>query len=193
MGRAARFRRIYQRNAWNGTETPAGPGSTQGATRHLQEVLPMILQELCARSVLDAGCSEASWMPELPGYVGMDIVPEAVARAQELHPDRHFVVGDFVSDPLPMVDAVICRDALQHLSLADGLTALRNFRTAGARYLLANSHRGGHNRDVPSGEWYEIDLEAPPFSLGAPIVETPDGWWEDRERYPGKVFGAYRI
>lgn len=40
-------------------------------------------------------------------YVGVDIVPEIVARNRERYGDsdrRHFIVGDATSDPLPPAD-----------------------------------------------------------------------------------------
>lgn len=152
-----------------------------------------ILTELGASSVLDAGCSDSLWMPPLLGYVGVDIVPEAVAVALDRHPERDYRVLDVCSDELPATDAIICRDTLQHLSLLDGLTALQNFRRTGAKWLLANTHRGGTNVDIASGGWYEVDLERAPFWLGSPLKSWPDGQWKGRNRYPNKVFGVWEL
>ena len=193
--RAERFDRIYTFNEWRGKGgTRAGPGSSMEATAALQEALPGMLADLGCTSVLDAGCSDALWMPDLPGYVGVDIVPRAIDVARKRHPGRRFEVADICTDPLPACDAVICRDALQHLSLADGLAALQNFRRSGAKYLLANTHRGGANQDIVTGEWYEIDLEAGPWWLGAPIQELPDGIWAGKQnRYPTKHFCVWEL
>jgi hypothetical protein len=191
---AERFNDIYRTNEWNGAGgTRSGPGSSLEATVLLREHLPAIIADLGVASVLDAGCGDALWMPELPGYVGCDIASEAIAAARSRHPDRSYVVADICTDELPRVEAVICRDALQHLSLLDGLTALQNFRRTGAKWLLANTHRGGTNNDVASGGFYEIDLEAAPFWLGEPVRSFPDGAWKRQNRYPHKAFGVWEI
>jgi hypothetical protein len=187
------FIRIWERNAWNGTETPAGPGSTMAATQVLREELPRIVAEMGITSVLDAGCADARWMPDLPGYVGVDIVGEAIVMARDLHPDRTYLCADICADELPRCEAVLVRDALQHLSLRDGLTALQNFRRTGAKWLLASSHRGETNTDVASGGWYPCNLEAAPFWLGEPRWSIPDGTWESGMRWPTKVFGLWEL
>ena len=183
---AERFDEIYRANVWNGTETPAGPGSTLAATEHLREALPRLIADMAIGAVLDAGCSESWWMPELPGYVGVDIVPSAIERARELHPERDFRVADITADDLPRCEAVIVRDALQHLSLKDGLTALSNFRRMGAKWLLASSHQDETNIDVPSGGYFPCNLEAAPFWLGPPRWSIPDGMWASGVRFPRK-------
>jgi len=190
---AERFTDIYRKNAWNGTETKAGPGSTRAATEHLTQELPRIVAEMSIGSVLDAGCSESWWMPDLPGYVGVDIVPAAIERARELHPDRDLRVADICADDLPRCEAVIVRDALQHLSLKDGLTALQNFRRSGAKWLLASSHEGETNTDVASGSYFPCNLEAAPFWLGPPRWKVADGIWETGVRFPKKVFGLWEL
>ena len=113
--RAQVFTLLYRRNGWNGRETRSGPGSGTEATAALREWLPEVLEELGVGSVLDAGCGEATWQPELPGYIGADIVREAVLAARERHPERTYVLADICRDDLPRTDAVFCRDALQHL------------------------------------------------------------------------------
>ena len=191
--RAQIFTSVYRRNAWNGRETRSGPGSGTEATAALREWLPGVLEELGVGSVLDAGCGEATWQPELPGYIGADIVREAVLAARKRHPERTYVLADICRDDLPRTAAVFCRDALQHLSLSDGLAALQNFRRSGANWLIASSHQGEVNRDVPSGGWYPSNLEAAPFGLGKPARTLFDGRWEGQDRYPHKIIGAWEL
>lgn len=193
--RAARFARIYDVNEWQGRGgVRAGPGSSLAATEELARSLPKIIEDMSISSVLDAGCGDGQWMPDLPGYLGVDIVQRAVKTSQKRYPEREYQVLDICIDDLPYREAIICRDALQHLSLVDGLSALNNFRRSGAKYLLANTHRDGDNVDITSGEFYEDDLEAAPFWLGSPILEMFDGRWEgNAHRYPGKVFGVWEL
>jgi len=191
--RSQAFSRIYRANAWNGRETRSGPGSGTEATAALAEWLPAICDQYGIGSVLDAGCGEGTWQPELPGYVGVDIVREALAVARRKHPERTYGLVDICRDILPEAEAVLCRDALQHLSLADGQAAISNFRRMGAKYLIASSHQGETNRDITSGGWYPSNLEAAPFWMGEPLEVLFDGHWEGVDRYPQKVMGLWTL
>ena len=188
------FADIYRRNTWNGRAgTRAGPGSSLGATELLREAIPRIVAELHAATVLDAACGDSLWMPDLPGYVGVDIVRAAVAVAARRHPDRAYMVADICKAVLPECDLIICRDAMQHMSFADGLATLANFRRTGAGCLLASTHRETRNEDVPTGGYYQINLEAPPFDLGEPMRTIPDGAWDAGIQYPHKLLGLWRL
>lgn len=192
--RAQAFSKIFRRNTWNSTETKSGPGSTKGSTRRLAERLPSLLENWEIHSVLDAACGASFWMPDLPGYVGVDVVAEAIAEIQAQFPLRSYQVADICTADLPRTDAVIMRDVLAHLPTADVLLALDNARRAGIRWLLATSFRGGDNSiDTRAGGYHEIDLEKPPFSLGEPFVLIPDGYWEDELVYPNKFFGLWEL
>lgn len=192
-GRMLAFTRIYRTNAWNGTETRSGPGSTAEATEKLSAWLVAMCQELGIGSVLDAGCGEGTWQPDLPGYIGVDIVRDALLAAQRRRPERSYALLDICADSLPTTDAVLCRDALQHLPLGDALAALQNFRRCGAKYLIASTHRGEINHDVPAGGWYPCNLEAAPFWLGTPAAEVFDGRWAGQDRYPTKLMGVWPL
>lgn len=189
--RSTIFESIYRRNSWNGTETRSGPGSTHGATLRLQRILPELMAGLGAYSILDASCGEGNWMPDLPGYVGVDISASAITIARAKHPDRRYLIRDICVDELPTVDVVFCRDALQHLSLAEGLVALRNFRLTRATWLICSTHEGGLNVDISTGGYYEPDMQAPPFSLGTPWMMVEDGSWDGCEPYPDKYMGVW--
>jgi len=172
-----RFDAVYREGAWNGTETRSGPGSGGAATEVLRLQLVALAEELGAQSVLDVGCGEAYWQPELPGYLGLDVSAEAIVAARRRHPDRAFAVWD-PAEPLPeQYDLVICRDALQHLSLSDGGQLIGAILSSGARWLLASTYRGGMNREIVSGaDAYAPDLTAPPCSLPEPARYLPDGY-----------------
>jgi SAM-dependent methyltransferase len=191
--RFSAFSAIYRENKWRGTETKSGPGSGAEATAALAEWLPKVCADLGITSVLDAGCGEGTWQPHLPGYIGVDIVAEALTVARSRHPDRFYGLLDICSDVLPRADAVLCRDALQHLPLADAQAAIENFRRMGARYLIASSHQGEANKNVRPGAWYPCNLQAPPFDFGAPLTELFDGHWEGVDFWPTKVIGAWAL
>lgn len=170
------FQTIYRENRWNGIESRSGPGSGPVATRHVADAILGLVDELGVRSVLDAACGDGYWMPDLPGYTGVDVAPEAVRIARRRHPDRRYLVGSVAQIRLPRVDLVIFRDAMQHLSLRDGMAALAGIVEAGPRWLLASTYVGGENVDIVTGDAYSPDLSAPPFDLGQPMRLIFDGY-----------------
>lgn len=187
------FDQVYRANAWNGIETRSGPGSGPAATEMLRLDLLVLVEELGVGSVLDVGCGEGTWQPELPGYLGLDVSVEAIAAAQRAHPDRRYAVWNPESPLPPRADLVLCRDAIQHLSLEDGRALLDAIISSGARWMLASTYRGGMNRPIESGaDAYAPDLTAPPFSLPAPARLISDGYdyaqagmLRDRTKYLG--------
>lgn len=189
--RGAIFESIYRRNTWNGVETRSGPGSTLAATARLRQILPELVAGVGARSVLDASCGEAFWVPYLPGYVGVDISPSVVTAARERHPDRDYRVLDICGDVLPQTDLVLCRDAIQHLGLAEGRAVVENIRRSGATWLVCSTHEGGENVNVDAGGYYEPDMTRPPFALGKPWMLIEDGVWDTGVRYPDKYLGVW--
>lgn len=191
--RAWQFRTIYLLNRWRGTETRSGPGSSMGSTRRLREALPGLMAELGVTSVLDAACGASWWMPDLPGYVGVDIVAEAIKAVSERFPERTYAVADICTDTLPKADAVIARDVLAHLPTADVKAALSNIARMSPRYLLATTFVGADNRaDTKVGGYHEIDLAVAPFDLGEPLRLILDGYWEDELKYPNKHMGVWQ-
>lgn len=54
-------------------------------------------------TVLDVGCGPgrtAHWFDKSK-YTGIDFVPEFIAEARRLHPDKNFIEKNFVTDDLP--------------------------------------------------------------------------------------------
>lgn len=170
---------IYAKNIWNGVESMSGPGSGAAATMKLREVLPELVAGLAIDSVLDVACGDGYWMPDLPGYTGIDAAPQAIKRARQLHPDRNYIHGDFLTTDV-RADLIIMRDVLQHLSIEVAKQMVRRARLR-CTYLLASSYRGGKNTGISyeslmKGKAYDNDLEVAPFNLGPPTQIIPDGW-----------------
>lgn len=189
------FDRIYAQNVWNGVETRSGPGSGPAATQRIRERILELVEWLGVRSVTDACCGEGWWQPDLPGYVGIDVSAEAIGRARELHPGREFRVHDARSS-VPAADLVICRDAIQHLSLPDGCAVVDAIRASGSRWLLASTYSPGRNLAIRTGRYYEPDLEAPPFGLPPAHLLIRDGMdyaQADVVRDPRKFLGLWHL
>jgi hypothetical protein len=154
----------------------SGPGSSPEVARPVALALPPFLARLGARSLLDVPCGDFGWMSGVDrsgfDYVGADIVAPLVAELSARHGDARtrFVALDLARDPLPRADAVLCRDALVHLSFRLGLASLARIRESGATWLLATTFPGlPRNEDVVTGLWRPLDLEKEPFSLPRPV------------------------
>jgi SAM-dependent methyltransferase len=179
------FERIYRNNRWHGTESLSGPGSGTAPTKVASRWLRDIVDQHGVTSVLDIGCGDATWQPLLPGYLGIDVAPTAVARAQARHPDREFRVQDAVAGlPTKHFDMVVMRDVLQHLSFKDGFRLMRNVGVMAPRFMVASTYTGTSERyprdplnvDIRTGDCYCNDLTAPPWSLPHPLARCMDGW-----------------
>lgn len=194
------FEEVFRTNQWGEPESVSGEGSNLEQTRVVRAELPRLLRELGTRSLLDVPCGDFHWMRlvELPveRYVGGDVVAELAARNQERYgrAGREFLRIDLLKDPLPRTDTVFSRDCLVHLSHAEVWTALRNIRASGAEYLITTTYPNQRrNRDIVTGEWRPLNLQAAPFGFPAPLRLVNEGSTESGGLYPDKSLGVWRI
>jgi SAM-dependent methyltransferase len=180
---ARRFDHIYQFGIWthgNSAVPLSGEGSSLAATDSVRSALPSLLRTLDARSLLDLGCGDFTWMLHVPleqSYIGVDIVESVVRENQRRYASagRTFVRLDATREPLPAADVVLCREVLFHLSLSDCFAVLGRIRESGARYLIATTDDGTlFNADIASGDFRILNLRARPFRFGAPMMALAD-------------------
>ena len=176
-----RFTTIYRKNLWRVGETRSGCGSTIEWTAGLREILPALLHDLKARSLLDAGCGDWNWMSktDLSGIEvhACDLVAEMIASNQARYGGMaHFFVADITEDTLPKCDAILCRTVLFHLSFANIALTLANFRATKAKYMLLTTHpHVTANKDAGDGDWRRLNMELAPFNLPEPLQMIQDG------------------
>ncbi len=189
----ARFVEIFRNNGWAGTESVSGLGSDSQQTRIIRRELPPLLRALNVCSVLDLPCGDYAWMRDVDldgiDYLGADIVSELIENCSKHYAKNgvRFRQLNLLTDELPKVDLVFCRDCLVHLSVDDIFMALRRICASQSEYLLTTTFPGRtENRDIVTGQWRAINLELPPFELPKPrmvIVEGCtefDGDWADK-------------
>lgn len=168
------FDDIYRRNTWGSRESVSGPGSEIASTREIAVAIPKIIADYGIGSMLDIPCGDFNWMAtvDLTGvfYIGADIVTELVMKNCEKHvPNGGFLVLDVVSDPIPAVDMILCRDCLVHFSLETAVAAIHNIAASNSRWLLITTFPSVKmNRQIKIGGWRPLNLELPPFSLPPP-------------------------
>lgn len=187
------FQRIYSDNAWDGTESVSGPGSSMDATDGIRKALPGLIGELKIHTLLDVPCGDVYWisscLPEKVQYIGGDIVPELIERNRQKFPSfGSFMVLDLVKDDLPKSDMILIRDCMIHLPNQSIIQALRNIKRSGSTYLMATTYEGlAENMDIEIGGYRPISLTLAPFSLPRPLklVKESEGG--------GKCMGLWRI
>ena len=194
------FDEIYQRNRWGSPESKSGTGSDLRQTAVISRALPGMFRRHGVRSILDIPCGDFHWMSrvDLEGidYTGADIVPALVAANEQAYArgDRRFLVLDLAADPLPEVDLVFSRDCLVHLSYDDVHAALTNIRKSGAKWLLATTFpEHARNRDIETGQWRPLNLQAPPFSLPPPVEMLNEECTEGDGAHRDKSLGLWSI
>ena len=179
--RQALFSKIYEDNAWGSDESRSGSGSTLDETERLRLAIPELLENFQIRSVLDIPCGDFNWMKhtDLAGvhYVGADIVPKMIDSNKLFYTseDREFKVLDVLTDDLPKVDMVICRDLFVHMTFADAMKALENITSSGARYLMCTTFTLHTNEELGEGMWRPLNMMEEPFNFPMPQVMLNEG------------------
>ena len=185
---ASVFTSIYNNKVWTAAGGGSGAGSTIAYTIGARHILNAVVSAHNITSIADVPCGSFHWMrvfmknhSEIE-YTGIDVVDLGLAAQHAGDANLHFLTGDISAVyPLPAVDLVLSRDALQHLPYDLIFGTLRNVRKADPRFFLVGSYpkAAAGNADIPIGEYFPIDLARPPFSLGAPEADysehTPDG------------------
>jgi hypothetical protein len=191
------FAEIYLNNSWGDAESLSGPGSRLERTDKIRLVLPALLKKYGCLSLLDIPCGDFNWMKTLEleiDYIGGDIVSELIKRNQEKFTNEHrkFINLDLLSDRLPKMDLVLCRDCLVHFSSSDAITALKNIKGSRSKYLLTTTFpERGKNRNIVTGEWHPINLSIDPYNFPPPCEFIDDAY--DFPDYYDKHLGLWRI
>jgi hypothetical protein len=198
---AQRFRRIHDTNLWGAPESASGLGSELDATAVLRVELPRLFRKLGVASLLDAPCGDAGWINQADlgvRYVGIDIVPDLIARLQgraasgEITGEYH--LADITVDPLPRCDAILCRDCLVHLSFANIGRAVTNFRASGATWLIVTTFPEWQgNADCEDGDWRALNFERAPFNWEAPVELLNENCLEAGGGWRDKSLGVWRL
>lgn len=196
-----RFQRIHETNLWGAAASVSGLGSETDATAALRNELPLLLRKLGVTSLLDAPCGDAGWINQADldvAFTGVDIVPDLIAALRE-RAGRGEIGGDYrladiTRDPLPRADAILCRDCLVHLSFANIINAIANFRRSGATWLITTTFPDFHeNFDCEDGDWRALNFERAPFSWGPTAALLNENCMEAGGGWRDKSLGVWRL
>jgi len=198
---AQRFRRIHDTNMWGAAASASGLGSEMDATIVLRAKLPRLFRKLGVTSLLDAPCGDAGWINKADLGVriaGVDIVSSLIeslqARAATAEIRGEYDLADITRDCLPRCDAILCRDALVHLSFANIERAVANFKASGAVWLIATTFPDWQtNGDCEDGDWRALNFALKPFSWGPPVELVNENCTEAGGGWRDKSLGAWRL
>ena len=194
------FAPFYSENRWGDSESVSGPGSSLERTAKLRSELPALLEEIGARTLLDAPCGDFNWMQrttlDLEQYIGVDIIPELIAQNQSLYSNERtrFVLLDLTRDKLPRVDVILCRDCFIHFSNRHIATAINNFKRSGATYLLTNTYPDWReNKNIRTGDFRYINLLTPPFNFPPPLKQIEEKLPDEQAQFFGKTLALWKL
>lgn len=193
------FTGIYERRYWGAAGSASGGGSSLESTRAVREVLPRLLGEVRAQSMLDIPCGDFHWMQSVAldgiDYTGGDVVGAIIAENSRRHERNgiRFVQLDVINDRLPAADLVLCRDCLVHLPLADVTKALRNMARSGSTWLLTTTFpTRNENGEIAPGKWRPLNLQIAPFHLPPPEQLVNEDCTDAGGAYADKSLGLWR-
>lgn len=191
------FGAYFARNTWGDSESRSGGGSSFVQTEAIRRELPGVFTRHGIRTLLDIPCGDGHWWRhvdhDLDKYIGADIVPEVVAKAEMDDRRSEYRCLDVATDILPPTDAVLCRDLLVHFSEALIADTLRNFKQSGATYLITTTFPGRKNKDIETGHWRPIDLQAAPFNFPEPFELINENCTEGAGLFADKSLGVWRL
>ena len=169
-------------------------------TEKLRRELPGLLQEIGARTLLDAPCGDFNWMKDtqlgVEQYIGADIIPDLITRNRELYggDETQFLLLDLTRDKLPRADVILSRDCLIHFSYRHITAAIKNFKRSGSTYLLTNSYPAWtQNENIRTGDFRVLNLTLPPFNFPAPLKYINEKLPEEEAQFYGKILGLWKL
>lgn len=195
------FSKIYVDNSWKSIESISGPGSTLAATLKLREGLEELLKKFQIKTLLDVPCGDFHWMKTvnmetISIYLGIDIVEELILNNSRQYQNGKYFFrkGNLITDCMPSVDLLFCRDCLVHFPYQEVFQAISRIIESGSKYLLTTTFLNWKNKDIKMGGWRPINLCEEPFNFPEPIEVI-----EERERdnlsdpFNDKVMGLWLI
>lgn len=179
---AETFSQIYEQNVWGGAkgEFYSGDGSTERYSEIYADRIKQFFRANQIKTVVDLGCGDfrvaSKFVTTEINYIGVDVVPKLIQYLNHKHAaqNREFRCLNIVEDKLPIGEACLIREVLQHLSNAEIARVLDNCRAY--KFVIvtevypSNERELKPNLDIPHGPDVRLHfdsavcLDAPPFS-----------------------------
>ena len=201
------FTDIYNSSAWlnlddelyRQTESKSGGGSTIKQTETIVKKIPLLLDIFNIKTVLDSPCGDFNWMKRVNlsgiNYTGIDIVQSVIDDNNNKYSNDNikFAILDILTNDLPQVDLILCRDCLVHFTIDGVFQAIKNFKKSGSKYLLTTTFTGNriNKLDALMGHWNPYKLTDSPFNLPEPILIINENCTEADNQYTDKSLGLW--
>ncbi len=194
---AERFSAIYRNRVWLNEGAPgslSGFGSELANTISVRRNLPILIESLNTRCLLDLGCGDFNWMRDVPlpcDYIGADCVQSVIETISKVDGNerRRFICLDATTDRLPSADTVLCREIFFHLSFKDLMLIVNNIRISGASFLIATTDPSTlFNSDILSGDFRMLNLTKGPLHFPNPDLSIPDD-----DFVPGRMLAVWKV
>jgi hypothetical protein len=200
------FTEFYKSNFWEGKESVSGAGSSAQATKIIIKEFPSLFNDLNISTILDIPCGDFNWMKNIDmkkvRYIGADIVKEMIHKNTEKYKKKNisFQNLNLINEKLPKVDLILVRDGLVHFSFKDIFSSLKNICDSESKYLLTTTFtEREYNKDIETGNWSPLNLQAAPFLLPKPIriinegLCLTEGDGVNKHPYKDKSLGLWKI
>ena len=165
------FQEIYLSNIWG---RGSGYGSTKSATKQYRKFLKSFIREHHIKTVAELGCGDFQLMRhvDLTGitYTGYDVASIVVEQNNQKFAKSNLTFETLsVYSDLKNAELLICKDVLQHLPLSE-INAIitqcfTNFNYVLVTNCIGNVKKSTFNKNVNYGEFTNIRILEPPFSL----------------------------
>lgn len=195
-----KFSTVYLENLFNSEESRSGEGSNLHQTRIIRQEIPRVAKEYKIRTFIDAPCGDWNWMKavdlDVEQYIGVDIVPALIEKNNKQYKNNKvsFKVVNLVKGMVPQADLIFSRDCLVHLSFADSIQIIKNFKKSGAKYFLTTTFTSrDSNLDLEGLFWRPLNMQKAPFNFPAPLQLINEGCEEDNGNYADKCLGLWLL
>ncbi len=189
-------RKFIQMKRQHNDESLSGPGSWKKNTRVVVKFINEAIEKYQIKSILDLGCGDWNWFNEIDMtdvcYTGWDADEQMIQDNQSKYGSDsiNFCVKDIVTESLPDVDLIICRDVLFHIKLDLSVPLVRKIQKAGKYFVSTSFREEPANKDIrkycdiENWGFYNINLNRSPFDLlGSEIDFSLETTSNNQNRY----------
>ena len=193
------FTSIYNNHRWGDNESLSGTGSKIEQTKAIAVFVPQLFRKYAIRNVLDIPCGDFNWMQYVDlstiNYLGADIVRELISKNMRSYAEPHvnFFLADIITDKLPKVDLILCRDCLVHFSDKHIFAAIQNIKKSGTELILTTTFPHHSNFDIVTGNWRPLNLQTEPFCFPQPLEVFYEGFHPEKTGISDKSLALWRV
>jgi hypothetical protein len=189
------FETIAANGGWESDSSISGSGSTIEANVYRVNFLDKFIKQYKITHLVDIPCGDCTWQHTIPDldkikYFGADISATALRIAREKNKDRPYMVFsdtpiDLTENPPYIEDGpkettlIMIKEVVQHLTLDQGMSMLRNAKRSGIQYIAVTNHDKDlfdvkENVEIVPGDFYPNNIFMHPFNFKNPIMDIAD-------------------